>query len=67
MFLLVLQDLFNSHVIKRVNYAVEQGAKVDVRNDATIIMYIGTHSHTLHLIVLSCYFKISNNVDWVVE
>ena len=39
---------FNSDVIKRVNYVVEQGARVDVRNDVTIIMYIGTQFHTLH-------------------
>ena len=58
---------FNRHVIKRVNYVVDQGAKVDVTNDATIIMYIGTLCHTLHLIVLSSYVKISNNVDWVEE
>ena len=48
---------FNSHVIKRVNY-VQQGERVDVRNDATIIMYIGTQCHTLHLISLSSYFKM---------
>ena len=29
---------FNSDVIKRVNYIVEQGARVDVRNDVTIIL-----------------------------
>jgi len=40
---LFLLGRFNSHVIKRVNYVVEQGARVDVSNDATtIIMYIGT-------------------------
>ena len=58
---------FNSYVIKRVNYVVEQGARVDVRNDATIIMYNGTQCHTLQLITLSFYFKISNNVDWRME
>ena len=58
---------FNSHVTKRVNYFVEQGARVDVRNDATIIIYNGAQCHTLHLIALSSYFKISNNVDRIVE
>ena len=62
-----LQGRFDSDVIKRVNYVVEQGARVDFRNDATIIMYIGTQFHTLHLIAQSSYFKISNNVDWIVE
>ena len=57
---------FNSHVIKRVNY-IQQGERVDVRNDATIIMYIGTQCHTLHLISLSSYFKTSNNVDRIME
>ena len=37
-----LHGRFNGDVIKRVNYVVEQGARVDVRNDVTIIMYIGT-------------------------
>ena len=60
-------DRFNSHVIKRVNYVVEQGARVDIRNDATIIMYLGTQCHALHLIVLSSYFKISKNIHWVEE
>ena len=50
-----------------MNYVVEQGARVDIRNEATIIMYIGTQCHTLHLIVLSCYFKISKNIHWVEE
>ena len=49
---------FNSYVIKRVNYVVEQGARVDVTNDATIIMYLGTQCHTLHLIALSFYLKL---------
>ena len=62
-----MQDRFNSHVIKRVNYVVEQGARVDIRNDATIIMYVGTQCHALHLIVLSSYLKISINMDWVEE
>ena len=57
----------NSNVIKRVNYVVEQGARMDVRNDVTIIMYIGTQFHTLHLIALSSYFKVSNNVNWIME
>ena len=48
---------FNCHVITRVNYAVEQGARVDDRNDATIIMYIGTQCHTLHLLNLSPILK----------
>ena len=58
---------FSSHVIKRMNYAVEQGARVDVGNDATIIMYNGTQRHTLYLIALSSYFIISNNVDSIME
>ena len=62
-----LHGRFNSHVIKHVNYVVEQGARVDVRNDASIIMYLGTQCHTLHLIALSSYFKISNNIDRVKE
>ena len=40
----------NSNVIKRVNYVVEQGLRVEVRNEVTIIMYIGTQFHTLPLI-----------------
>ena len=62
-----LQSRFNSLVVKRVNSLVEQGARVDVRNDAIIIMYDGTECYTLHLISLSSYFKISNNVHWMME
>ena len=39
-----LLDCFNSDVIKRVNYVVEEGARVDIRNDATIIMYIARNA-----------------------
>ena len=67
LYIMFLLGVFNSHVIRRVNYVVEQGARVDVRNDVTIIMYIGTQCHTLHLISFSSYFKVSNNVDWIVE
>ena len=38
-----LLSRFASHGIIRVNYAVEQVARVDLRNDATIITYSGTH------------------------
>ena len=62
-----LLGCFDSHVIKRASYVVEQGARVDVRNDAAIIMYISTQCHTLHLIALSCYSKISNNVDRIMN
>ena len=60
-----LHGRFDSDVIKRVNYVVEQGARVDVRN-VTIIMYNGTQFHPLHLIALSFYFKVSNNANWIV-
>ena len=62
-----LQGRINGDVIKCVNYVLEQGARVDVRNDATIIVYIDTQCHTLHLITLSSYFKISSNLDWIME
>ena len=51
---------FDSHVIKRVNYVVE-GGRVHLRNNVTIVMYNDTC--TLHLIVLSSYFKIPSKVD----
>ena len=67
MFVRFFHGRYNSHVIKRRNYVVEPGARVDIRNDGTIIMYIGMQCHTLHLIVLSSYVKISKNIDWVEE
>ena len=58
---------FDSQVIKRVNYVVGQGTRLIFGNEATIIMYFGTQCHTLHLIAFSCYFKILNNVDRIME
>ena len=67
MFVRFFHGRYYSHLVKRMDYVVEQGARMDIRNDATIIMYIGTQCHTLHLIILSSYVKISNNIDWVEE
>ena len=43
-----LHGRFDNHVIKRVNYVVEQGERVDVRNDVTIIMYRGWPRESCH-------------------